>query len=140
MLRATYDDYIRRFNEEDPTTFDDYIHPELRMLNGGLEFRGVEGMRNHYENRIWPHFTEELNVLRYVSDDESLAVQMWTTFVARHAADTLFGEVVAGERFDYRGLILYEIEGGRFSSITVAYNSFTRTGPDGTVTELGMPH
>jgi hypothetical protein len=45
-----------------------------------------------------------------------------------------------GETFDYRGIILYEIENGRFSRITVAYNSVTHTHPDGAVTEMGIPH
>lgn len=142
MLRARYDEYVRRFNAEDPTAFDEFIAPDMRMLNGALEFRGVEGMRDHYENKIWPHFVEGLQVLRYVSDETTLAVQMWATFSAKAAAgDTLFGPVVEGDRFDFRGLILYDIdETERFSAITVAYNSFTHTAPDGTVTELGMPH
>jgi hypothetical protein len=141
MRRAEYDEYIRRFNEEDPTAFDDYIAPDMRMLNGALEFHGIEGMRDHYERRIWPFFREELNVLRFVSDDASLAVQMWAGFIPkRDAADTLFGPVVRGERFDFRGLILYELDGGRFRSITVAYNSFSRTAADGTRDELGIPH
>ena len=140
MLRSAYDDYIRRFNEEDPTAFDEYIHPDMRMLNGALEFRGVDGMRDHYENKIWPHFVETLNILRYVSDESTLAVRMWTTFTAKHDGETLFGRVVEGERFDFRGVIMYEIEDGRFSSITVAYNSFSRTTLDGTVSELGLPH
>ena len=73
--------------------------------------------------------------------DALLAVQMWTHFVAKHDADeTLFGPVVTGDCFDYRGLILYELNGHRFSSITVAYNSFLRTDVDGTQRELGMPH
>ena len=142
MRREEYDRYISRFNEEDPTAFDDYVAPNMRMLNGGLEFRGVEGMRDHYENRIWPFFKEELNVRRYVSDDETLAVQMWTRFVAKNDAEqTIFGSVAAGDSFDFRGLILYELdERQRFTSITVAYNSFVRTGVDGTTIDLGMPH
>jgi len=141
MRRDEYDAYIRRFNDEDPTAFDDYISPHMRMLNGGLEFQGVQGMRDHYENRIWPYFDEKVNVLRYVSDDTLLAVQMWTHFVAKHdAAETLFGPVVTGDAFDFRGLVLYELEDGRFSSITVAYNSFVRTGVDGAARDLGMPH
>jgi hypothetical protein len=141
MRRAEYDEYIRRFNEEDPTAFDDYIAPDMRMLNGALEFRGIEGMRDHYERRIWPFFREELNVLRFVGDDDSLAVQMWAGFIPKQdAADTLFGPVVAGERFDFRGLILYELDGGRFRSITVAYNSFAHTDASGARHELGIPH
>lgn len=141
MLRARFDEYIRRFNEEDPTAFDDFIASDMKMLNGALEFTGVEGMRHHYEKLIWPHFIETLNVERYVSDDTTLAIKMWTRFTARHAGPTLFGDVEKGELFDYRGIILYDIDStGRFSSITVAYNSFTNTKIDGTVVDIGMPH
>jgi hypothetical protein len=35
MDRATFDDYIRRFNERDASAFDDYIAPDMQMLNGG---------------------------------------------------------------------------------------------------------
>lgn len=141
MLRIRYDEYIRRFNQEDPTAFDEFLAPDMRMLNGALEFTGVAGMRDHYENRIWPYFVETLNVLRYVSDETVLAVQMWTRFTAKTAATTLFGAVEKGELFDYRGVILYDIDQtGRFSSITVAYNSFINTRLDGRKHDMGMPH
>jgi hypothetical protein len=141
MDRARFDDYIRRFNEQDATAFDDYIAPGMRMLNGGLEFTGVEGMRDHYA-RIWDGFREELHVERFVSDDRSLAIRMWTHFVARRDdPDSLFGPVREGETFDFRGLILYHLgPDERFEQIQVAYNSFTHTLLDGTEVELGIPH
>jgi hypothetical protein len=140
MKRQIFDDYIRRFNAEDPTTFDDYIAPDMVMLNGALEFRGVAGMRDHYENKMWPFFVERLNVLRFVSSETVLAVQMWTNFTAKRAAETIFGPVAKGEQFDYRGLIMYDLARGKFSSITVAYNSFTNTKPDKTIINIGVPH
>ena len=141
MNRGRFDEYIRRFNAQDPTTFDDYIAADMHMKNGALEFRGAQGMREHYCKRIWPYFEERLQVERFVSDERTLAVQMWTRFVARaDATDTLFGPVRAGESFDYRGLIMYEIEYGKFVRITVSYNSFTHTDALGKSTELGIPH
>jgi len=50
-------------------------------------------MADHYQKLIWPHFVETLNVLRYVSDGSTAAVQLWTRFRARSAAETLFGPV-----------------------------------------------
>jgi hypothetical protein len=141
MLRSRYDDYIRRFNERDATAFDDYITDDMTMLNGALTFTGVAGMRDHYENKIWPFFKETLHVLRFVSDDISLAVQLRTEFVALGDADTLFGPVKKGERFEYRGVIMYEInDEDRFTSIIVAYNSFQNMKVTGEVIEMGMPH
>ena len=141
MEREAFDEYIRRFNSEDATAFDDYIAPNMKMLNGSLEFRGVDGMRDHYESKIWPYFIEKLNVLRFVSNDDTAAVQLWTQFTARgDAQETLFGAVKKGDRFDYRGVIMYEIEDGKFISITVAYNSFVNTKATGQTIDMGMPH
>lgn len=140
MDRATFDAYIRRFNEEDPTAFDAFLSPGMKMLNGALELQGIEGMRDHYENKIWPYFVESLQVLQFVSSDTVLAIQMWANFRAKKEADTLFGHVVPGEQFDYRGLIMYEIADSKFTSIIVAYNSFTNTKVNGDVFNIGMPH
>ena len=46
MDKERFDSYIARFNARDETAFDDFIHPELRMQNGGLVFHGVEGMKH----------------------------------------------------------------------------------------------
>lgn len=140
MDRDRYDSYIARFNAEDPTAFDDFITPDMVMLNGALTFRGVAGMRHHYENLIWPHFVETLNVEGFVSSDDALAVRLWTRFTAKHHAETLFGPVREGETFDYRGVVFYTIRDGRFDSITVAYNSFINTKTDGSTRDMGMPH
>ncbi|MFM2282159.1 MAG: hypothetical protein RLZZ444_4390 [Pseudomonadota bacterium] len=141
MKKDQFDQYIRRFNAEDPTAFDDFIAPDMKMLNGALEFTGIAGMRDHYENKIWPFFKEELNVLRFVSDEKHIGIQMWTHFTARVDGDTLFGPVSKGDTYDYRGLIMYDInESGRFSSIIVSYNSFVNTKVTGEVIEMGLPH
>lgn len=140
MDKARFDEYIRRFNAEDPTVFDEYLSPDMQMLNGSLRFTGIAGMRDHYQNKMWPYFVERLTVERFVSSDTVLAVKMWTNFRARREADTVFGHVLAGEAFDYRGLILYDIVGGLFTTITVAYNSFSNTKVDGRIIELGIPH
>lgn len=140
MDRARFDDYIARFNAEDETAFEDYLCPDMQMLNGALRFEGIEGMKHHYKALVWPHFVETLNVLRFLSNEAHVAVELWTRFTARNRADTLFGPVEKGELFDYRGLILYDLRGGRFASITVAYNSFVNTKPDGSTRDMGMPH
>ena len=140
MNRETYDDYIRRFNAQDMTTFDAYIAPNLKITNGTLELHGLQGMKDHYA-RIWKTFTEELHIERFVSDEVTLAVQMWTHFTAlADDSDSPFGPVKAGETFDYRGVIMYQIEDGKFTDIKVAYNSFTYTNLEGKVVDLGIPH
>jgi hypothetical protein len=138
--RSTFDDYIRRFNARDATAFDDFIAPDMQMLNGGLRFTGVEGMKAHYA-KIWASFSEELHVDRFVSDDETIAIRMWTHFTALDDdPDSVFGPVEKDETFDFHGVILYHVENGKFTQIQVAYNSFTRTGTDGEQVELGIPH
>ncbi len=136
----TFNDYITRFNNQDLTAFDDYLYPDTHMLNGTLEILGSGGMQEHYR-LIWSQFTEELHIERFVSDEDTAAIQMWAHFTA--VADneaSLFGPVRAGETFDFRGLIMYQIVDGRFTDIKVAYNTFTFTDSAGTVTSLGIPH
>lgn len=141
MDRATFEDYIGRFNARDVTAFEDYLTEDMEMLNGALRFRGVDGMKDHYVNKIWPHFTEKLNLLRFVGNETHVAVELRTEFTAEQdRVATLFGPVKKGEQFIYRGLIMYDLEDGKFSSIQVAYNSFTNIKPDGTTRELGLPH
>lgn len=142
MRESRFREYIRRFNEADDTAFDDYLVPDMHMQNGTLTFTGVDGMKHHYRDLVWPHFIERLTVPRFVSDERRAAIQMHTLFTAKHdAADTLFGPVRAGETFEFDGVIMYEIdETDRFSDVLVAYNSFVHTAQDGTTRDLGIPH
>lgn len=140
MERTTFEDYIARFNARDLTAFEEYLTDDMEMLNGALRFTGIEGMKAHYRDRIWPFFEEKLNLIRFIGDTSHVAVELRTDFTAERNGDTLFGPVVQGERFVYRGLIMYDLRAGRFCKITVAYNSFTNIKPDGTETELGLPH
>ena len=49
MKKEVFDDYINRFNARDVTAFEDYIDPNARVINGTLEIRGMQGMKDHYE-------------------------------------------------------------------------------------------
>jgi len=141
MRKERFDDYIARFNRQDTTAFDDYIAEDLHMQNGTLVFEGRQGMKDHYAG-IWKDLREELFPTDFVSDEVSAAIRMFTRFTALHdAPDALFGPVVEGTRFEFRGVIHYRIDGdGRFADILVAYNGFRRIDVDGTVTEMGIPH
>jgi len=140
MDRATFDDYIARFNAQDYTTFDDHLAQDFHCLNGQLEIVGIDGFKAHYAT-IWRTFREELEVSRWVGDDETIAIRMRTHFTALHDdLQSLFGPVREGHSFDFYGVIMYELVEERFSRIQVAYNSFTSTAPDGAITELGIPH
>lgn len=141
MNRDTFEDYIARFNARDVTAFEDYLCEDMQMLNGALRFEGIDGMKDHYVNKIWPDFAEKLNLIRFIGNDQHVAVELRTEFTALHDADdTLFGPVVKGEMFVYRGLIMYDLRDGRFSTITVSYNSFSNVKSDGQTVEMGLPH
>lgn len=142
MQRARFEEYIARFNAEDDTAFDEFLAPDMHMQNGTLEFDGIDGMKHHYRDLIWPHFVERLTVPQFVSDSESVAIQMHTLFTARRdAVETIFGPVLAGETFEFDGVILYRLTPEeKFADILVAYNSFIKTARDGTRTDLGIPH
>lgn len=140
MNRSRFDDYIRRFNAQDPGAFDDYLLPDVSVVNGTLRLDGVAAMKAHYA-AIWATFFEVVHIERYVADEATLAVQMWTHFSARRDdAASPFGVVRAGDRYDFRGLVMYRLADARFSSICVAYNSFTHSSVDGRVTQLGIVH
>lgn len=142
MLRSRFDEYIARFNAEDATAFDEFLAPDMHMQNGTLEFTGVDGMKHHYQQRIWPTFREVLTVPRFVSDERTVAIQMITDFTARcDDLSSLFGPVLAGETFQFNGVIMYRVdEHHRFADILVAYNSFTYTNRAGKSVDLGIPH
>lgn len=141
MNLEKFNEYIRRFNQEDPTAFDDFIATDMKMLNGALEFSGLTGMRDHYENKIWPYFIESLHISSFIGNDKNVCIKMWTNFKAKTDGDTLFGKVEKGEQFDFRGLIMYDLnESGKFEKITVAYNSFKNTKVSGEEIEMGIPH
>ncbi len=140
MKKEVFDDYIRRFNERDLTTFEDYIDPDATVINGTLEIKGMQGMKDHY-NEIWRSMKEELDVVRFVSDDDSLAIEMLTHFeVQKDDDDSPFGKIKAGEQFDFHGIIMYQIVNNKFTNIKVAYLTFTYTDLEGNKKELGIPH
>jgi len=140
MTEERYMQYINRFNAQDMSAFDEFIHPELHMINGTLEYTGVQGMKDHYA-KIWGKFSEDLTIEKFISNKQHVAVKMWAHFTALINDDaSLFGPVKKGENFDFKGLILYDLENEKFKRIQVAYNSFTFTNVNGEVTDLGIPH
>jgi hypothetical protein len=140
MKREVFDDYISRFNARDTSAFEKYIDPDAKVINGTLAIKGIEGMKEHYA-KIWASFSEELHVEHFVSDEHTVAIQMWAHFTATKDDDeSLFGKVKAGETFDFRGLIMYWLKDDKFTDIKVAYFSFTHTDLEGKRTDLGIPH
>jgi SnoaL-like protein len=141
VKKETFDTYIRRFNAEDPGAFEDYMAPDVRMLNGRLGINGVGEVKQHYA-KIWRAMRESLNVERFVSDASTVAIQMHTHFeVLTDDPGSPFGQIRAGETFDFHGLIMYRLgPDEKFADIKVAYNSFIYTNLDGVATDLGIPH
>lgn len=141
MLESEFMKYIARFNAEDDTAFDDYLHPDMHMKNGTHEFDGIAGMKHHYRDLIWPNFVEKLVVPRFLSTENRIAIQMQTLFTAKaDNPETLFGAVRKGETFEFNGLIMYELADNLFKDILVAYNSFVFTDLHGNQKDLGIPH
>jgi hypothetical protein len=60
MKREVFDDYINRFNKRDATTFEEYIDPHAKIINGTLVIQGMQGMKDHYA-KIWKGFSEARN-------------------------------------------------------------------------------
>jgi hypothetical protein len=139
MNRSRYDEYVRRFNASDSTAFDDFYQPHVRMKNGMVLVDGLQAMKDNYA-KVWAAFKDTLHVERFVGDATTLAVQMYTTFLALgEFRETPFGPVSEGDLLEYRGLILYDVEEEKFAEIVVAYQDFTFTRVDGSTDELGIP-
>lgn len=140
MDRNTFDDYVRRFNAEDTAAFKMYLAPDVTVQNGSLHYQGVQGMIDHYA-QIWGKFRETLHVERFVSDGETLAVELRTHFAALvDDSASIFGGVQAGETFDYHGIVMYRVAQGKLADIKVSYLDFVHTGLDGVKTSLGIVH
>lgn len=141
MLRSRFDEYVRRFNAEDASAFDDFLSPAVQVQNGGLHYQGVDGMKQHYAS-IWGRFRETLQVQAYVADAAHAAVHLKTRFEALvDDAATPFGSVRRGECLDYDGVVFYDLDAsGRFSRILVSYLSFHRTDLNGVRHSLGLAH
>lgn len=140
MNHERFADYIRRFNAEDPSAFEDYLTPTVTVQNGTLHYAGIEAMKAHYA-KIWSGMKETIAVLRCVCDGDTLAAQLHTHFEAlRDDTDSVLGPVKQGETFDYTGVVMYRIEDGRFADILVSYLDFVHTDTKGQRRSLGIPH
>lgn len=136
----TYSDYVRRFNNEDVSAFELYLAPDVTVLNGHLAYQGVQGMKDHYA-KIWRSMKETLHVQRFVSDGESMAVELHTHFqVLKDDPGSPLGAIRKGETYDYSGIVMYRLAGGKITDIKVSYLDFVRTGLDGKKTSLGIVH
>ncbi len=138
--RAAFDNYIAMFNAKNPLAFEAYYADNMRMQNGHMVLSGIPEVKEHYR-KIWSVMKEELTVVNYVHDGDSLAVELKAHFTAeKSASNSPFGKVTKGENFDYHGVIMYKIDHmGKFYDIKVAYLDFTNT-KNGVTKSLGMAH
>jgi len=140
MTRSDFDDYINRFNNEDISGFEKYLASDVTIQNGRLCFQGIQGMIGHYR-KIWGNMKESLSVRRFVSDDETLSVEMATHFeVLIDDEHSIFGAVKKGDTFDYHGIIMYQIRDRKFTDIKIAYLDFIHTPLGGISRSLGLVH
>lgn len=141
ILKEDFEQYIRRFNAQDATAFDDYLAADMTMRNGNLRYSGVDGMKKHYAV-IWKSMKETLSLQKFVCLGDVVAIELHTNFeVLKTTDESPFGPVQKGEQFDYEGLIMYQLnEENKFSDIKVSYLDFTRTGLDGVTKSLGIAH
>lgn len=118
MDRVSYDKYIECFNKQDVIVFEDYFCFDMYMMNGVLEFIGIDGMKDYYINKIWFYFVEDLMVFWFFGGEEWIVIEMIVEFKVIDVFDEiLFGVVEKGEWFMFYGLLMYELEGGCFKKI-----------------------
>jgi len=140
LNRAEFDDYVRYFNAEDPRGFEKYLSEDVHVQNGRMRFQGLANMKAHYA-KIWGKMKETLNVRKFISSSDHIAVDLWTHFdVLIDDEHSIFGPVRKGEAFDYTGIVFYTLSAGKIIDIKVSYLDFEHTALDGTKTSLGIVH
>lgn len=120
ISRAAYDDYLARFNANDPT-FIDYYHPDVVLELGTSQVRGAEGIRDFYAN-VKKYIKETVEVTTFITDGRQLAVEIPTTFeVIADWDDSFWGvPLKKGQVMRIVSWGMYDIEDGKFKHIRTA--------------------
>lgn len=120
MTRAEFDDYIARFNGNDPS-FVDFYHPDVVLELGNTSIVSAAGIADFYAE-VKQHIREFLEVNWFIADENGVAVEMTTTFSCFNDWQDSFwnrplkeGEVMRGA-----GFVHYAMEDGLFRHIKSA--------------------
>jgi hypothetical protein len=77
MSRATFDDFVTRFNNNDPS-FVEFYRPDVVLELGSSSIKSMQGIADFYAE-VKQYIRELLQVNWFVSDTNGVAVKMTTT-------------------------------------------------------------
>lgn len=120
MSREAYDDYLERFNANDPS-FIEYYHPDVVLELSGSEIRGAQGIKDFYAN-VKQYIKETVEVTTFIYDGKQLAVEIPTTFEVTADWDNSFWgvDLKKGQVLRIVSWGIYDIEDGKFKKIRTA--------------------
>lgn len=118
--RAKYDDYLARFNANDPS-FIDFYHDDVVLELGNATIKTPAGIRDFYKE-VKAHIKETVSVTHYVADATGIAVELPSEFAVfkdwsggYFPRDLKVGEVMRVISFG-----MYWVEDGKFTYIKAA--------------------
>lgn len=120
MSREAYNDYLAKFNANDPT-FIEYYHPDATLELSGSEIRGAQGIKDFYAD-VKKYIKETVEVTTYIYDGKQLAVEIPTTFEVIADWDNSFWgvDLKKGQVLRVVSWGIYDIEDGKFKRIRTA--------------------
>lgn len=120
MSREAYNDYLAKFNANDPA-FIEYYHPDVTLELSGSEIRGAQGIKDFYAD-VKKYIKETVEVTTYIYDGKQLAVEIPTTFEVIADWDNSFWgvDLKKGQVLRVVSWGIYDIEDGKFKRIRTA--------------------
>lgn len=122
MNRAQFDEYVAAFNRADFEGFTKYYADDIVFELGDMRsFRSRREIEDFYRE-VKTRVREKLTVLKTVIDDEGMAAEVETEFLALEDwPEFISGPMKKGDVFKRRGLIMYDLNPeGKFTRIRSA--------------------
>jgi len=120
ITRQAYDDYLDRFNNNDPS-FIEFYHPDVVLELAGSQIRTAQGIKDFYAD-VKQYIKETVEVTEFIMDGNKLAVEIPTTFeVIADREDSFWGVTLKkGQVMRTISWGIYDIEDGKFKRIRTA--------------------
>jgi len=121
MTRERFQEYLTRFNNNDPG-FIEFYHDDVVLDLRGTEIRGARGILDFYRP-VKEHLRETVEVTHFVADATGVAAEIPTEFrcIKDWGPDNFFQRrLTVGEVLRVVSFGLYWVQDGRFSRIKAA--------------------
>ena len=128
MLRSSYEEYLRRFNNRDYAGLLEYFAPEFEVCFAGVRLQGRDAVLRFYAF-LHDYVRETILIERYVSDEQTVALE---AIVRVEAIKDLTAQVLAeagypglfpqakGQVMEIPQFIHYHLRDGQFTQAVCA--------------------